>query len=75
MRHIGRRKAAYIWHDSTWQTSVRMLENAQQTTIMPITQSTIAPGTLIYTDDYAICDRLDGAIMRLLTKMRLPQRG
>ncbi len=30
---------------------IRMLENVQQQTIAPLIQATIAPGTLIYTDE------------------------
>ena len=37
---------------------IRMMENVQQTSIQPILQSTIAPGTLVYTDEYAIYNRL-----------------
>ena len=38
---------------------IQMLDNVQQATIQPVIQSTIAPGTLIYTDEYAIYDRLE----------------
>jgi transposase len=31
---------------------IRMLENVQQVTIKPLIQATIAPGTLVYTDEY-----------------------
>ncbi|MDP2427572.1 MAG: IS1595 family transposase [Methylobacter sp.] len=41
------------------QVVIHMLENVQQVTIKPFIQSTIAPGTLIYTDEYAIYDRLE----------------
>ena len=41
------------------QVVIQMLENVQQVTIKPLIQSTIAPGTLIYTDEYAIYDRLE----------------
>ena len=41
------------------QVVIQMLENVQQATIKPIIQSTIVPGTLIYTDEYAIYDRLE----------------
>ncbi len=34
--------------------AIRMLENVQQTTIKPIVRATIAAGSLIYTDEYAI---------------------
>jgi len=32
------------------QVAIQILENVQQATIKPLIQSTIAPGTLIYTD-------------------------
>jgi transposase len=38
---------------------VKMLENVKQTTINPIIKATIKSGTLIYTDEYAIYDRLE----------------
>jgi len=41
------------------QVAIQMLANVQQVTIKPLIQSTIAPGTLIYTDEYAIYDRLE----------------
>jgi transposase-like protein len=41
------------------QVVIQMLENVQQVTIKPLIQSTIVPGTLIYTDEYAIYDRLE----------------
>lgn len=37
---------------------IRMLENVQQTSIQPIMQAIIAPGTLVYTDEYAIYNRV-----------------
>jgi transposase-like protein len=37
---------------------IRMLPNVQQVTIAPIIQTTITPGTLIYTDEYDIYSRL-----------------
>ena len=37
---------------------IRMLENVQQVTIKPLIQATIAPGTLVYTDEYDIYGRL-----------------
>jgi transposase len=40
------------------QVFIQMLKNVQQANIQPVIQSTIAPGTLIYTDRYAIYDRL-----------------
>ena len=38
---------------------IRMLENVQQVTIEPILRATIAPTTLVYTDEYAIYNRLE----------------
>lgn len=43
----------------TGQVVIRMLENVQQKTIKPLIESTILPGTLIYTDEYAIYNRLE----------------
>jgi len=40
------------------QVAITMLENVQQATIQPIIQATIQPGSLIYTDEYVIYDRL-----------------
>ena len=37
---------------------IRMLENVQQVTIKPLIQATIAPDTLLYTDEYDIYSRL-----------------
>ncbi len=37
---------------------IQMLANVQQATIQPLIQATIAAGTLIYTDEYQIYDRL-----------------
>jgi hypothetical protein len=37
---------------------IRLLPNVQQITIKPVMTSTIAPGSLIYTDDYDIYVRL-----------------
>ena len=37
---------------------IKMLANVQQKTIKPIIQTNVAPGTLIYTDEYNIYDRL-----------------
>jgi len=37
---------------------IHMLENVKQRTIKPIIESTIVPGTLVYTDEYSIYDRL-----------------
>ncbi len=41
------------------QMVIQILENVQQITIKPVIQSTIALGALIYTDEYAIYDRLE----------------
>ena len=38
---------------------IRMLENVQQVTIEPILRATIVPSTLVYTDEYAIYNRLE----------------
>lgn len=37
---------------------LRMLENVQQTTIQPIIQAQVVPGTQVYTDEYNIYSRL-----------------
>lgn len=37
---------------------IRMMENVRQTSIQPLIQATIASGTLVYTDEYAIYNRL-----------------
>jgi transposase len=37
---------------------IQMLENVKQSSIFPLIQSTIAPGTLVYTDEYDIYNRL-----------------
>ena len=42
------------------QVVLHMLTNVQQKTIEPIITTTIAKGTLIYTDEYQIYDRLPG---------------
>jgi transposase len=57
-RHVGKRKAADIWHDSTRRTSGHS-DAGKCSASQPLIQSTIAPGTLIYTDEYAIYDRLE----------------
>ena len=36
-----------------------MLSNVQQTTIEPVIRATVLPGSLIYTDEYAIYARLE----------------
>jgi transposase len=38
---------------------INMLENVQQSVIGPIIKAAVKPGTLIYTDEYAIYDRLE----------------
>ena len=38
---------------------IRMLANVQQVTIKPLIEATIAPGTLVYTDEYDIYSRLE----------------
>jgi len=38
---------------------IRMLENVQQATIRPLIEATIAPGTLVHTDEYDIYNRLE----------------
>ncbi len=40
------------------QVIIRMLENVQRVTIEPIIKATIAPNTLVHTDEYSIYDRL-----------------
>lgn len=37
---------------------IRMLSDVKQTTIAPLIQATSAPGTLVYTDEYDIYNRL-----------------
>ena len=41
------------------EVSIQMLENVQQKTIEPMIKETIAPDTLIYTDEYNIYGRLE----------------
>ena len=38
---------------------IQMLANVQQPTIQPLIRQTIRPGTLIFTDEYAIYNQLD----------------
>ena len=38
---------------------IQMLPNVRQKAIEPLIKATVLPGTLIYTDEYAIYDRLD----------------
>lgn len=47
-----------------------MLPNVQQTTIKPLVTSVVAPGSLIYTDEYNIYDRLPGAMNTKRSIMR-----
>ena len=42
----------------TGEVVIRMLANVQQTTIAPLIQATIAPGSVVYTDEYNIYHRL-----------------
>src|SRR5690606_24154095 len=42
----------------TGEVVIRMLANVQQVTIGPIVRATIAPGTVVYTDEYDIYHRL-----------------
>jgi transposase-like protein len=37
---------------------IRMLANVKQQTIMPLIQATVAPGTMVFTDEYDIYNRL-----------------
>jgi len=37
---------------------IRMLEDVRQTTIRPVIEATIQPGTLVLTDEYTIYQRL-----------------
>jgi transposase len=37
---------------------IQMLPNVHQSTIQPVIESTVSPGTLIYTDEYDIYSRL-----------------
>ncbi|WP_216594044.1 IS1595 family transposase [Desulfobacter postgatei] len=41
------------------QVVIQMRPNVRQTTIEPLIRATIQPGTLVYTDESAIYDRLD----------------
>jgi transposase-like protein len=41
------------------QVVIHMLDNVQQATIEPLIRATVAPGTLINTDEYAIYGRLE----------------
>ena len=38
---------------------IQMLDNVQQTTIQPIIEASVKPGSLIYTDEYDIYSRLE----------------
>ena len=39
---------------------IRMLEDVRQVTIAPLIRATIAPDTIVYTDEYDIYTRLPG---------------
>lgn len=41
------------------QVVIRMLENVQQTTIAPLIEGVITPGSQVYTDEYDIYARLN----------------
>ncbi len=41
------------------QIIIRMLPDVKQKTIKPLIQSMVNPGTLVYTDEYVIYDRLE----------------
>jgi transposase-like protein len=38
---------------------IQMLEDVKQATIRPLIEATIAPGTLVHTDEYDIYSRLE----------------
>jgi len=38
---------------------IEMLANVQQVTIQPIIKATVAPGTMVYTDEYSIYNSLE----------------
>ncbi len=40
------------------QVVIRMLANVKRATIKPLIRATIEPGTLVYTDEYAIYNEL-----------------
>jgi len=41
------------------EVAIRMLANVRQATIEPLIKAAVLPGTLIYTDEYGIYNRLD----------------
>ena len=41
------------------QVVIRMLENVKQMTIQPLIEDVIVSGTLVYTDEYSIYNRLE----------------
>jgi len=41
------------------EVAIRLLDNVQQAMIKPLILHIVAPGTLIYTDEYSIYDRLE----------------
>ena len=54
-----RKKAAHLRDDSTrWRGRDSHAGERQAASIFPLIQSTIAPGTLVYTDEYDIYNRL-----------------
>lgn len=42
----------------TGEVAIRLMANVQQASIKPIIQEVVTPGTLVYTDEYAIYGRL-----------------
>jgi transposase len=54
---------------------IRMLANVQQRTIKPLIQATIAPGTCVYTDEYAIYSRLEGCVPPFTHTVAQPREG
>ena len=50
--------------------AIQMLDNVQQTTIQLVIQNTIAPGTLIYTDEWSHGDTLEKAFVMVPENMQ-----
>ncbi|QFY42337.1 transposase [Candidatus Methylospira mobilis] len=48
----------FVMIQRSGEVVIRMMENVRQTSIQPIIQATIAPDTQVYTDEYAIYNRL-----------------
>jgi transposase len=44
--------------ERTGEVVIRMLADVKQVTIGPLVKKTITPGTVVYTDEYGIYDRL-----------------